>query len=80
MHSLGKHGRAEPVWLSKLLSLIVSMKPYHALPIISVYAKQTLWDLENHSQPVARISGPTDFFNANFELVFSNSLPSCWHC
>lgn len=58
--------------MSKLLSLIVSMKPYHALPIISVYAKQTLWDLENHSQPVARISGPMDFFNANFELVFSN--------
>lgn len=80
MHALENRGGADPVWLSKLLGLIVSMKPYRALPIISLYATQTLWDSETHGQPVARVSSPINFFDANFELVFSSSLPCCWHC
>ena len=80
MYALGQHGRADPVWLSKLLSLIVSMKPYHDLPIISVYATQTRWDSENHGQSVARISSSTRFFNTNFELVFSDSFHCFGHC
>lgn len=56
MHALEKQGRAEPVWLSKLLSLMVSMKLYDVVPVISVYVTQSLWDSENHGQPVARIT------------------------